>query len=70
MSIEQEIKNQITVDGDALREKASTAQGVDNTTGTLLWATEHVFGPILRKQQDAILRLAREIDDLKGESPS
>jgi hypothetical protein len=70
VSVEQEIREQITVDGEALREKASTAQGVDNALGTLLWATEHIFGPILREQQDAILRLAREIDELKGESPT
>jgi hypothetical protein len=70
MSLEQEIEGSIRLSDEGLAEKIEALDSAMNTAQLLTWATENIFGPLLRNHQDAILRLAREIDELKGESPS
>lgn len=70
MSLEQQLEGEIRLSNDGLSEKVEAMEGITNAAELLAWATENVFGPLLKKHQDAILRLAREIDELKGESPS
>jgi hypothetical protein len=70
MSLEHEIESEIRLSDDGLAEKVEATEGITNAAELLGWATEHVFGPLLKNHQDAILRLAREIDELKGNSPS
>ena len=57
---------------DVTRQEAvsDAMEGVDNAGELLLWTVDKVLAPLLRKHQDAILRLAREIDEIKGDTSS
>lgn len=65
-SLEQELAAQLKLDENELLRKAASAEGVHDPGQALVWATGNVFGPLLKQYQEAILRLAREVDELKG----
>lgn len=70
MSLEQELDGVVKLNRDAVAQKIESSQGSNDLVATIDMLLDTFILPLIRGHQDAILRLAREIDELKGQRSS
>jgi hypothetical protein len=66
MSLEEELAKRLTLSKADLDKKAQGLESVEHAGEVLAFLNNEVYGPLLAAQRDAILRLAREVDELRA----